>query len=645
MKKILSILLLVMLLFTKSQPVLATLRQTPTGFTFEQMQQQIEAIMDEHVGTATPGAAVVVVYEGEIVFSRGYGYANRENQIPVNPQTTVFEYASISKPFVWVAVMQLVEQGLLSLDTDINTYLPSDFVFAKPFTMRDLLNHTAGFEDVLLGVILDAANQAQSNQSLRASLLASQPRQIFTPSTVSAYSNWGSALAAFVVEYVSGVDYATFERNQILLTADLQNTLNQPDWLGNDAFLANKANGYTADGDGNFTQAMWSYLPMFPSGALNGTAQDLAKFIKALTPPAGEAGIFFENPETLATLFTSSSLDPLNRPGMYHGFMSWNSERGPAFGHGGALIGFNTEFVFVPEARFGYVILTNSAGGSVIFPEIQELLLGNQQSTPVPITNDLPSATVVEGRFILARRIESSFLKLIPYLLSPMLQVTAVDDTTILLSANSFWQPNYNISAKYRQIAPYLFQIEPQAESSILSQFLSVIRFNVEDDIPTQINVGNGADFTALPPGKTMPLLILSLITVLASVVFLLLAPIIFAILFIIRWQKKQKLEQFVNVRKGALLLGMGFLLVANNLLLILRMIVENFRLVAEMAPHIWFNYFLAILAVLLFFSQIWTWKKVGAVAKWQKLLLVLTFGFVVLLMLNLHHWRFFALL
>ncbi|HKV66397.1 MAG TPA: serine hydrolase domain-containing protein, partial [Rhodanobacteraceae bacterium] len=95
------------------------------------------------------GGAVVVVKDGKVLFAQGYGYADLKTRTPVSPSSTLFRIGSVSKLFTWTAVMQLVEQNKLDLDRDINGYL--DFRipprFGKPITLRDLMTHTAGFED------------------------------------------------------------------------------------------------------------------------------------------------------------------------------------------------------------------------------------------------------------------------------------------------------------------------------------------------------------------------------------------------------------------------------------------------------------------------------------------------------------------
>src|SRR5215211_421034 len=114
---------------------------------------EMKAFLDEELGREMEkyhiaGAAVSVVKDGELFFAKGYGYADLENKIPVDPEQTIFRIGSVGKLFTWTAVMQLVEQGKLDLDEDINDYL--DFripdTYPQPITLKHLLTHTAGFE-------------------------------------------------------------------------------------------------------------------------------------------------------------------------------------------------------------------------------------------------------------------------------------------------------------------------------------------------------------------------------------------------------------------------------------------------------------------------------------------------------------------
>ena len=107
------------------------------------------------------GAAIAVVKDGKLFFAKGYGYADLEKRIPVDPEQTIFRIGSVGKLFTWTAVMQLVEQGKLDLDADINTYL--DFripdTYPQPITLKHLMTHTSGFEDRWLESVVSDASE------------------------------------------------------------------------------------------------------------------------------------------------------------------------------------------------------------------------------------------------------------------------------------------------------------------------------------------------------------------------------------------------------------------------------------------------------------------------------------------------------
>ncbi|MGI6005623.1 MAG: serine hydrolase domain-containing protein, partial [Christensenellales bacterium] len=132
--------------------------RTPSGIPYGGMEARIDGYVGQHIGKTSPGAAVVVVKDGRIIFSKGYGYADVENNLAVDPAETVFEYASVSKLFVYVTLMRLAEEGKLDLDADIRAYLPEGFLkklrYDEPITFMHVMNHTAGFEDYLLDLIL-----------------------------------------------------------------------------------------------------------------------------------------------------------------------------------------------------------------------------------------------------------------------------------------------------------------------------------------------------------------------------------------------------------------------------------------------------------------------------------------------------------
>ncbi|MGH8881600.1 MAG: serine hydrolase domain-containing protein, partial [Stackebrandtia sp.] len=169
-------------------------------------------------GGEVPGAAVSIVAGGEEVYSRGYGLADVEAKTPVDARTTGFFTSSMAKLFTAAAVLQLERQDKLDLDADVNEYLGTfriaDTYPGKPMTLRHLLTHTSGF-DPDYGMVDTSTNSAAQLPSLGDSLAAKQPPREEPPGTVLAYDNYGVALAGYIVERVSGVDYAKYVNEHV----------------------------------------------------------------------------------------------------------------------------------------------------------------------------------------------------------------------------------------------------------------------------------------------------------------------------------------------------------------------------------------------------------------------------------------------
>ena len=145
---------------SRNGPIAPSQAQGPTD------PAELEAFLDDFFARTmeeyhVAGAAIAVVKDGTVFFSKGYGYADLENDIPVDPDQTIFRIGSVGKVFTWTAVMQLVEQGKLDLDADINTYL--DFripnTYPQPITLKHLMTHTSGFEDRWLETVVADAGE------------------------------------------------------------------------------------------------------------------------------------------------------------------------------------------------------------------------------------------------------------------------------------------------------------------------------------------------------------------------------------------------------------------------------------------------------------------------------------------------------
>ena len=637
MKKTFAVLLLLTILLATAMPAFASTVQTPSDIPFSELESRIDELVAEHIGITTPGIAIVVVHEGEIIFSRGYGYADIENSVPFDPATTVSRHGSVNKLFVWTAVMQLVDRGLLNLDADITTYLsPEDvrlFDFEEPFTMRDLMNHSTGFADTFFYIhSVNAFDWDSFN--VREGLFVSQPSQIYLPGTASAYSNWGTAFAAYVVSQISGLNFVEYNLQNILVPAGMENTLDEPLWTENQAFLQNLATGSGPPSNGSFAESAILYLGgLYPAGSAMGTAEDLARFIIALTPEHGESGLLFENRTTLDTLFSLSSPDPINRPSFYHGFV--RSGVMNSIGHSGGILGYSANVGIVPEERFGWVVMANTAGEFDITFGLTHLLVENTAGQSLPTSYNLPNASAVEGRFISLRRTQGSRLDFMAYV--AMASVGALDENTIRLSFGGF-------QTDFIQTEPYVFELISSNDLAMYTQ-LRELRFRMENGVPVHI-YATGADFTALPAGRTMPFLVFYLGVVVVSLLFFLISLIVMLVKFVVRKIKSKESDKtkFRFFTIGIMLCGLVMLV--NSILSVVLGFGTFVFSASSINPHVWVNYLLAGISALLFIGSILVFLREREVVRTRnKVLHGVAITLLVLLVFALHNWNFFVML
>src|SRR2546430_16024762 len=305
------------------------------------------------------GAVVSVVKDGQVLFQKGYGYADFEAKQPVLPDQTLFRPGSISKLFTATAVMQLVEQGKLDLDRDVSGYL--DFAIPKtypePVTLRQLLTHTAGFEDTLKNLFVAHESDLKL---LRTYLVNQMPARIFPPGKVPSYSNYGFTLAGYIVERVSREKFEQYITNHILQPLRMTNsTFDQPlppqlaAQMSKAYLIASKK-----PRDFEFVQAA-------PAGALSTTAADMTRFMLAFLQDGSVDGVAILKPETVREMQTRQfAIHPMIC-GLGITFMEYWLDPVRAIGHGGDTVYFHSDMVLLPDAHVGYFISYNSLGKNV----------------------------------------------------------------------------------------------------------------------------------------------------------------------------------------------------------------------------------------------------------------------------------------
>jgi CubicO group peptidase (beta-lactamase class C family) len=304
------------------------------------------------------GAVVAVVKDGELFFAKGYGYADVEKKKLVTADKTLFRTGSTGKLFTWTAVMQLYEKGLIKLDADINTYLNKFKIpetFPQPITMTHLLTHTPGFEDRFTGI---GARTPKDIVPLGEYLARHMPARVRPPGQITAYSNYGTALAGYIVEVVSGIPYEKYVEENIFKPLDMMNsTFVQP----LPAHLAeNMSVGYEFK-HGQYEAKEFELLgSMTPAGSMSCTAVDMANFMIAHL----NAGAYREKrilkEKTVKKMHSQLFTNDAKTTGNAHGFWEYHHNNLRIIDHGGDTVYFHTLLSLVPEKNIGFFVAYNT---------------------------------------------------------------------------------------------------------------------------------------------------------------------------------------------------------------------------------------------------------------------------------------------
>lgn len=360
------------------------------------------------------GASVLVMKDGNVLFEKGYGFADLKSKKDVDPNATIFRLASISKLFTWVSVMQLVEQGKLNLDTDVNQYL--DFriqpAFDKPITLRNLMTHTGGFEEVLNDIII---LDAKKMPSLREYLIANQPRRLFPPGQVPAYSNYGVSLASYIAQRASGEPFSQYVQEHIFNPLKMaHSSFYQP--------LPKTLAPFVSEGyRGDTTKPPVGFELVIPYGAggLSSTASDMGRFAQMLLNGGALDGATILKPATVAEMWTPQFQANPGLPPICMGFYEdWHNGL-HWIGHEGDLIAFHSLFFVEPSQKLVLFVSYNSAGGGARpRPEIIDSFTDRYFPGAPPITFIAKLAgnfRDIAGRYQTTRRADSTKLRLMDF--------------------------------------------------------------------------------------------------------------------------------------------------------------------------------------------------------------------------------------
>lgn len=349
---------------------------------------QVDALFAQMAGPRTPGCAVAVFQDGEIRYKRGYGMANLDHGIALQP-SSVFHVASVSKQFTAAAVTLLAQEGRLSLNDSVRKHLPEVPDFGQPLTLRQLVHHTSGLRDQWQ--LLELSGWRYSHDLITdgdvMSLVRRQQALDFAPGSKYSYSNTGYTLLARIVERVSGQSFREFTTERLFAPLGMSSTHFRDDFT---EIVPGMAYGYMPKGEG-FRLSVTNFDTVGASSLLT-TVEDLAKWERNFHD--GRVG----GPPLLRQMVERGVLSD-GKPINYAFGLRLESYRGlPTIAHSGDDAGYLARFVRFPEQRFAIACLCNRGDVSpvALAEKIADIYLADRlQPVPDAPAVNLPAAQLI----------------------------------------------------------------------------------------------------------------------------------------------------------------------------------------------------------------------------------------------------------
>lgn len=386
---------------------------------------ELEAFVDGVVRRAMSrdhiaGVTISVVQNGQVVLKKGYGFANLGQRKPVDPDTTLFRVASISKTFTWIALMNEIEAGRMRLDGPVNVYLPQplqvkDQGKKTPVRLKDLMTHTAGFEDRSLGQLFE--RDPNRVRPLNDYLRQERPNRVREPGLLPSYSNYGAALTGAALVNVTGKPFEQLVSEEIILPAGMSHTTFREARPWNDRLPAPMNEALAAElSDGfSWTPTGWKTQPrefmgqVAPAASASSTAGDMARYMTLLLNGGTIDGKTVFSPKTALAFRT-----PMYRPapeaaGWNAGFQDMalpGNRRG--FGHGGATLYFHSNLVIAPDLGLGIFVSVNTDSGANLPASLPSTIIEHfyapAPAVPAASTLSYDEARAYEGDYLTTRR-------------------------------------------------------------------------------------------------------------------------------------------------------------------------------------------------------------------------------------------------
>lgn len=361
-----------------------------------QIASIVDPIVEKEIAAGVPGAAFVFVRNDSVVYQRGYGVSDLATEAKVDPERTAWPIASITKGVTAMGALQLVADGRVKLDDDLNRYLKRLQVPAQgysPLTLRHILSHTGALDEIP-GRRYDGKQAPDMAAFLKGKLVRYRE-----PGKLTAYSTYGMALAGVLIEDVSGQSYADYLKQHIFTPAGMSSARVMVH-LGDEKGVATP---YEID-DGRATAIPYEWYQTPPTSSMVATAADMGRLLIAHLSDGRAGGNEILSPSLTRAMHAQQATNHPDLPGWSLGFQLDNVNGVAIVEHGGDIAGFSALFALMPDKREGFFIVNHGESGELRFRVKQALLdaLYPAKSASVPSADakNAPALAEYAGRYI-----------------------------------------------------------------------------------------------------------------------------------------------------------------------------------------------------------------------------------------------------
>lgn len=385
----------------------------------------LTAQMEKH---HIPGVVITFVKDGEVFFSKGYGYANLEESVPMDVDETLLTTASLGKAFAAVGILQQHEQGVIDLHEDVRPYITEFELktnFDEALTFANLLTHTDGYEARMIGI---AARDEAGLITLEELIEAYTPNQLYPPGQYMTYGDFAASLSGYLTEEISGLPFEEYMANNILLPLDM--TDSTFDQRLPDEMAARLAIGYDYS-EGEYHPVPTLYIRSAPAGGLRTTAENMNTFMLALLNGGEYQGARILDDETVEMIFAQQFAPAPNMAGITYGLFEHFENDQRLLLRDGDGVGTRSRMVLLPDHDLGFFISYNAGDSNLRLDIVSDFLAHyypvEDDVAPQPVADHQSRTRLFTGTYRPLQADATTFGKSM-YFFSQLVEITATNE-------------------------------------------------------------------------------------------------------------------------------------------------------------------------------------------------------------------------